>query len=80
MRWFQSVRYDRYCSRSAIWAGVAPVTAAKLAASVTSIWSGSVAADMGQQGGERAGSDAFDARGLAQSERPDGDQLVADLV
>ena len=38
------------------------------------------AADMGEQGGERAGGDAFDARGLAKGGRAHGRQLLARLV
>ena len=59
-------------SRSAIWAGVAPLTAAKPAASIDGRvrpQARGAAADMGQQGGERAGGDAFDARGLAEGQR-----------
>ncbi len=35
---------------------------------------------MGEQGGERAGGDAFDPRGLAEGRGPDGGELLAHLV
>src|SRR5271168_103869 len=68
-------------SRSAIWAAVAPVALWKAAASKPAVAGsalrGAGAADMGEQGGQRAGGHAFDAGGLTQGARAHRDEFLA---
>src|SRR5580658_3267175 len=79
IRSFQSASIVRSRSRSAMASLLAPVAAAKLAASRTSGASSS-AADMGEQGGKRAGGDPFDSGRLAEGGGAHGRQPFARLV